>query len=361
MYALGGIEMAKKVIKKNTSTSLPILMAFEEFLREKEIMGKSTATLTNYATTYGIFIDNMGYDDLETEVNAITLDSIYDWISIMREMDKKVSTINHYLRDMRTFLYWCMSVDKQYIANTYKIQLLTGQEETLKIFTDEQIEALLEKPRKKDSFTTWRTWAIVNWVLATGNRAATVCEVKIEDINFDAKQILLRHTKNKQIQTIPLSPALEKVIKEYMRLFRSNAKPKHYLFPSIEGIQLTTNANRQAFERYCSDRDVDRHNIHGLRHSFARNWIRNGGSSFQLQQILGHATLDMTRKYVKLFGVDLQQDFEEFNPLDNITGSKSRKQIIKRVEEPTTTKAKRKTQKQVSAARSYVDRFRKGR
>lgn len=350
----------KQVIKRNTSASLPTLMAFEEFLREKEIMGISKATLTNYATTYAIFIDDLGIDDLEREVNTITQDDFWDWISIMREAEKKTTSINHYLRDMRTFFNWCMKPEKGYIQVPFKIPQLKGQEEPIKLFTDEQINALLEKPRKKDNFVTWRTWAIVNWVLGTGNRAATVCEVKIEDINFKAKQIALRHTKNKKLQTIPLSTALEKVIKEYMRLYRHDAQPYHYLFPSVAGVQLTTNANRQAFEKYCSEREVNRHNLHGLRHNFAKSWVQNGGNVFQLQQILGHATLDMTRKYVKLFGVDLHQDFDTFNPLDNLKGSASRKQIITRAEEPEAPKTKR-TKKAEANARDFINSLRKGR
>lgn len=358
--------MAKRIIKKNTSTSLPILFAFEEFLREKDILGKSKATLTNYATTYGIFVNDLAIEDSTLEVNSITQEDFFDWISMMREADKKTTTINHYLRDMRTFFNWCMSPEKNYITVPFKIPQLVGQEEPIKLFTDEQIEALLEKPRKKDNFATWRTWAIVNWVLGTGNRAQTIVEIKMEDLNFDAKQIILRHTKNKKAQTIPLSPALETVIKEYIRLYRRDAKPHHYLFPNIEGKQLTTNANRQAFERYCTDRDVNRHNIHGLRHNFAKGWVMNNGNMFALQQILGHSTLEMTRKYVKMFGEDLKQDFETFNPLDNIKNSKSRKQVIKRSDESaqeviTKERLRRNAQRAEDNARGYLSSLRKGR
>jgi len=37
----------------------------------------------------------------------------------------------------------------------------------------------------------------------------------------------------------------------------------------------------------------------------------------QLQSILGHSTLDMTRKYVNLYGNDIVKDFERLNPLNN--------------------------------------------
>ena len=38
----------------------------------------------------------------------------------------------------------------------------------------------------------------------------------------------------------------------------------------------------------------------------------------QLQALLGHSTMDMTRHYVNLYGLDLQKDYARLNPLDNM-------------------------------------------
>jgi integrase/recombinase XerD len=200
----------------------------------------------------------------------------------------------------------------------------------LKIFTDEEIDLLLDKPKSRDSFTDWRTWTIISWVLATGNRAATICEVKMGDVDYKSKEIHLRHTKNKKAQTIPLSSSLEVCLKEYIRIWRKEAGAEEWLFPNVGEEQLTTNALRHSFSRYCAARGVDKSNIHGLRHSFARAWIRNNGSTFQLQKILGHSTLEMTRRYVRLFSEDLKQDFDKFSPLDNIKKNSKRTKTISR-------------------------------
>jgi integrase/recombinase XerD len=61
-----------------------------------------------------------------------------------------------------------------------------------------------------------------------------------------------------------------------------------------------------------------RFSFHTLRHTFAVNYIRNGGDMFRLQRVLGHSTLEMTRKYVNLQTSDLQAVHERLSLLARV-------------------------------------------
>lgn len=324
-------KRVKRTIKKSKGFDLiPIEVALEDYLIEKEARNLSRATLKNYSDTIELFLRFNGLDKKNDSIDCITQSMVFKWINTMRLDGVKPASINHYLRDLRAFFYWCMMEPREYIKPKFQIKMVEGQEEKIKLFTDEELEALLEKPKKNDGFVEWRTWAIVNWVLATGNRAATIVDIKINDINYSKREITLGHTKNKKAQILPLSSSLESVLKEYIRMWRADADLDAYLFCNVGEEQLTTNGLRHAFRRYCLDREVEATNIHGLRHNFAKGWVQNNGNMFALQKILGHSTLDMTKKYVRLFSEDIKEDFDTFNPLDNIRRAKSRKQVINR-------------------------------
>lgn len=321
--------MKRKITRSTSSDLIPLFEAFQEFCDEKQAKNLAADTLRNYKQSFDLFCEFHELTE-ETTTDEMSVNLFYKWINTMKLNGVKPSSINHYLRDCRTFFYWCMDTDRKYIDPAFKINMIEAQEEQMKLFSDDELSLLLEKPRRNSTFTEWRTWAITNWVLGTGNRAATICDVRLSDINYSRREIALGHTKNKKAQIIPLSSSLETVLKEYIRMWRKEADVDGFLFPNIGEEQLTTNALRHSFSRYCEARGVERTNIHGLRHNFAKGWVQNNGNMFALQKILGHSTLDMTRKYVRLFADDIKEDFDKYSPLDTIKKSSRRTQMVKK-------------------------------
>jgi integrase/recombinase XerD len=55
--------------------------------------------------------------------------------------------------------------------------------------------------------------------------------------------------------------------------------------------------------------------LHATRHTFAVNYLRCGGSVFHLQKVLGHSSLEMTRRYCNMITQDLQAVHERVSLL----------------------------------------------
>ena len=320
MCAMG---VCKKIKKKN-NYERNIWELFKMYRIEKTTLGLSESSLRNYEESLKRFMRFMDCDDML--IKEIEHDKILEYIQSMQEEELSVASINHYLRDIRTFFNWCW---KAGYSDKIDVQLVKGQLAVTEVYRMDELNVLLEKPRG-DSYCEWRNWAIINWILATGNREKTVCNIKIGDINLQDGEILLQQTKNKKPQILPMSTELSFVLKQFIHDFRSDAEDQDYLFCNVAGEKLTENALKLAIRDYNLSRGVKRTSVHALRHTFAKLWINNNGDVFRLQKMLGHSTLDMTRNYVNLFSSDLKENFDEYSPLDKISRKKGMKHVIKR-------------------------------
>lgn len=314
-----------RVQKRSESNRTTIFVALDLFIEDKKAQNLAAPSIVAYRDSIRYFFTYFDFDEdtLLTEVNS---EMFKKWTADMLDRDIKPISINRYLRDCKVFLNWCYN--NALLSEMPKIDMIKGQEAPIKAFPEEDIAIIMEKPRDPNDFIECRTWTIVNWVLATGNRAATMVDIRLGDIDFRNRELALRHTKNKKAQIIPLSSKLITVIKEYINDWRYGCSQDDWLFPNLANEQLTADALAQAFVKYCKKRGSSHYSIHGLRHTFALNWIRNGGSQFKLQRILGHSTLEMTRRYVALAAADLKEDYDSFCTLDNLNRSKKpRKEI----------------------------------
>lgn len=298
------------MIKQKKVTTL--LEAYEEFILFKKASSLSAKTQFDYDQVCGFFFKHNNLTGHEP-VSIITEKFILEWIVKMQQMDIKLSSINHYLGDARVFCYWLMS--KGYIRK-FKIHLVKGQEPTMRFFSDEEIEILIKKPDPKENFTQYRTWVAICFVLATGARASTLINIKISDIDFNNNEITYRHLKNRSVAVIPLSKSLANILRQYLNQW-SRENEDGWLFCGTKENQCTVSALHQALDTYCTKRGIKSKGMHALRHSFARGYIINGGNALKLQKILTHSTLEMTKRYVQLFGNDLKRDYEIYSPLDN--------------------------------------------
>ncbi|QNU68941.1 tyrosine-type recombinase/integrase [Ruminiclostridium herbifermentans] len=159
----------------------------------------------------------------------------------------------------------------------------------------------------------------MNYALATGNRVSTIINLKIGDIDFENGYITLQKTKNKRQQIVPLSSTLSNILLDYLTYRKGQASD--YLFCNAFGNQLVDRSLQGSIARYNKSRGVMKTSMHLFRHTYAEKFLQAGGNVFMLQRLLGHSSLEIVKEYVSLFSEDLKQNYDQFNPLEQMTKS----------------------------------------
>jgi site-specific recombinase XerD len=90
------------------------------------------------------------------------------------------------------------------------------------------------------------------------------------------------------------------------------------VFLNLDGMPMTDNGAKLMFSRLARSSGVTRLHAHLLRHTFAVQFLVNGGDVFTLQAILGHTTLEMTRRYVNLASSQVMVQGKRFSPVDRM-------------------------------------------
>lgn len=308
------------VVRKVRASSAPGIITIGEAYKifESENYGKAASTLRNYKQSLGYFLDFCEFD-YNTDVTKIKKDLVTLWInSMITEGIKSDHTINHYIRDVRRFLYWCSDEDREYFKH-FRISEVNAQEREPKIYNDDEMDKLLKKPKSKEdtSFTEWRCWIVAKIGYDIGLRAGSLIAIKLEDINLQQKRIHLRHTKTRDFEVKDISTETVKALREYISLWRKDKGGSAPLLCSISDEELTYNALKKSFDSYCRKRGCLRHSLHSLRHTCATDLARtSGGNGYLVQKVLGHKSQAMTSRYIELTKATVG-DYDKISPAEN--------------------------------------------
>jgi integrase/recombinase XerD len=244
-------------------------------------------------------------------------------------------TVATYFRDYRAIAYWMMD---EGLIKKRTIVIRNVEADIKDCYTDAEIEKLLKKPKYECSFAEYRSWVVINWVLATGNRISTICKIKIDDVDFEENMININIQKNKKKARIPLQTKLRKILLDYIDEWLTaddGTYISEYLFPSsyedYNNYPISREQMYKTVAAYNKSRGVFKTSFHLFRHTFAKNWIISGGDLHSLQRVLGHSTLAMVVKYANLYGEDLKPKVEDFSVLStHNTNAKPRGRMIQR-------------------------------
>ena len=201
-------------------------------------------------------------------------------------------------------------------------------------FTSEEVQRLLTAARASNY--PRRDEAICIFLLDTGVRVSEMCNIRLDDIDWDTRKVTVLGKGQKE-RAVYFGHQTRRTLWNYLsedsRNPRAREKPKGTspLFVSEVGIR-----SGEPFTRYGMRRLISRLgkragisgkrcSPHTFRHTFAVEFLRAGGNVFTLKELLGHTSLHMTNRYVSFAQADLENQHRQFSPADRMRRAREAK------------------------------------
>lgn len=177
----------------------------------------------------------------------------------------------------------------------------------LPAFTPEDVQRLLRCARNA------RDRAIILVLLDTGLRVSELCALTVGDLDVRSGAIVVRQGKGRRDRIVYLGARAKRALLKVLSPVVTEP-----LFATSAGRRLTVDGVQSMLARLGARAHVEHCHPHTFRRTFALWSLRAGMNVYALQRLMGHADLDMLRRYLSLVDIDLAQSVREHDPVDRL-------------------------------------------
>ena len=292
-----------------------INIAYNSFLLDRRAQNLSAGTIFFYEQKLSKFFNFCKSLQLEkiAEIDSYLIRQFF------LNLDSERHTpggVHCYYRAIKAFLRW---YELEFEPEGWKnpITLVKAPKvpvEPLEPVDIKDVESLIEKcPR--DRVTGLRDKALMLFLLDTGVRASELLSLNVEDINLFSGEVLIRQGKGRKPRNVFFGSRTRKAIKAYLKN-RNDSFPA--LWITRDQCRLSYWGLKAMMWRRANQARVEPPSIHSFRRWFALTCLRGGANVYSIQELMGHADLQVMKRYLKQTNLDLKKDFYKVNPVDRL-------------------------------------------
>lgn len=297
--------------------------AIQEFLEDREYKNVADKTILGYKEVlypFNRWLTENGYVNVENVTNG----TIKKFIVDCRRKGNNATTTNSKMQRIKAFFNYLVEI--QVIEESPAKGIKRAKEDIrIDVFSDYHIKQMLNYYRRlkhrDKAFFAYRDYTIIITFLSTGIRQKELIGLKWSDIDF-VHQTMVIFGKSRKNEIIPITDKLVNELAGYKIFCQEffEDKMSEYVFTNRFSKQLTPNAVQNIFKRLkevMNFKDV-RLSSHTFRHTFCQRCIQAGMSTFAVQKLMRHSSVAVTEKYAAMWGNDLKEQNDKYNPLNNL-------------------------------------------
>ena len=272
----------------------------------------SARTIRYYEETLDMFKNYAVQQDI-FNLEDFVQDNFLMYLQSLRNRGVKNTTVNTYTRGLRAFAVWC--VDNGYINRSFCEGVKKLRDDSSQVYplTSKQVQdidgyfGLLPFDLPEYNYMTYlqeRNYIMFHLMLDCGLRRQEVINLNIDDIQDNC--ILINNSKYNKSRIVPLPAELHEYINEYA----DNRKCGSLLL-NVDGSRISADSIRKVFYKISKELHIKVH-PHLLRHTFATSYIAGGGNLEFLRVLLGHASYNITQRYLHIAAQCMISDIDVY-------------------------------------------------
>lgn len=255
---------------------------------------------------------------LSNKINYKNMDynEVKEYVIYLNKKNDAKSTISRKLSSLRTF-YKYLVLNNKVESNPFLLVSSPKKEKRIPKFINyNNMEEILNVPNIKTK-EGQRERVILEVLYASGVRVSELVNIKLKDIDFSNKNILIFGKGSKERLVSFGDYALEYInlyLKEGRNLLLDGVK-SDYLIVGKKSEKLTTRRVEQIIDDIIKRTSI-KLNItpHMFRHTFATHLLDNGCDLLVVQDLLGHASLSSTEIYTHVSNEHLREVYLKCHP-----------------------------------------------
>jgi|GEM_PF-2909688 len=307
----------------------------EKFITSKKLT-KAENTIAFYRLTLGYMLDWLEGKGLT--LSTTTINDLEEWAAEHKPKMKN-TTYNHAVTAARVFWNWAVSRNLTDTNIAKEIGKQKADDEYVDPFSDEELQGMFAQLSHKTTFCDHRAYVLCLVLLECGFRITEALNIKMKHLTLDSRggeiYITAENCKTSKGRTVPFSIHVANELEEYL-IRRKPGSADDYLFCSSYGTgqferhnfvkQLKTIAKKAGI-----DPEARQVSPHVFRHTFATNYLKNGGDLLSLKRLGGWANTRILERYVKYLNDDLREIQRSHSVVDHLFKKKAadNKPVIK--------------------------------
>ncbi len=305
----------KQQIRENATGQTALNALVSAFLLDRKAQNLTPRTVTFYGERLGVFCAFCVSQGIQ-DISEVTPDVLRAWLLNLAETHNPGGVLTFY-RTLRAFLRWYQSeFDPPGWRNPIeKVRPPKNPLEPLEPIPAETLRALLSAC-KGETFTAARDRAVILCLFDTGVRAGELLALNVEDVDALTGSVLVRQGKGRKPRTVYAGRVTRRALRNYLK-HRQDTHPALFV-TAQDRTRLTYNGLRQIILRRARQAGVKPPTLHAFRRTFALTMLRAGVDVFSLQRLLGHASLDVLRRYLAQTDDDARAAHERGSPADRL-------------------------------------------